>query len=367
MLSVVSRHDPLVTNDRPMNEAIDAYVALFDSEWGWDAACWTVIQSEYSGDQLLSRLSNDHEVLAPVDLDRLRELAYERDPGAPSDGWDAMGWLVKTGDSVGILEVNGFAGSQAETLSALTTGSPALAMSTYWNAAIGRVSLSYALSGEVERVDLVGEDYDHVTSPALKAALGALAGDAPQEAKGMAVIERLSGVRLDEIVLSQEWPVIRFQMRQTPLPAMPSTAMLGDPAFALALMNASPPVRRAAQTRLLAEVLDATGLADEPAATACAAQFSEGETPEVSGALFQLLQELQEGYEVPSRGKVNLTDPGWLRLQAGNVLFALCNPRDDDERDPRRFQSWLSASYALGDQWPTARTRYLSLLHRPDP
>jgi hypothetical protein len=238
-------------------------------------------------------------------------------------------------------------------------------ISMYWNDAVGRAILGYAVDGEVQIVDLVSEDYNTATAPELVEALSELSGEAAFEAKGMAIVERLSGVRLDDRLLTRQWPVVRFRMRQRPQPAVPATALIGDPAFAFALIQASPTVRREAQLRLIDEVLQHTGLTAEPVAVACVARFAMGETPERSDELFRLLHELELGYAIPERGQIDLAHPGWLRRQAGNMLFALCNPRDDLDLDPRRFQSWLSATFALGNQWTAARARYLAQLRRP--
>jgi hypothetical protein len=356
-----------MTTDRPISEAVQSYGALFEADGeSWGAACWTVIKSKYSDDQLLSRLSNDYELLPPVTLEQLQELAYAPEADRSTEERGAMGWLVKSGDAVGLLEINGFAGSMTETLSALTGGTSARAIAMYWNDAIARASLHYAVGGAVQTVDLVSEDHGTATDPKLVEALAQLDNEAAFEANGMAVVERLSGVRLDHRLLSQQWPIVRFRMRQRPVPAVPDTAMVGDPAFAFALIQAPAALRRAAQIEMVHEVLKVTGLADEPAAAACAAQLSAGEVPERTHALFELLRELEERYEIPTRANIDLSHPDWLRRQAGNMLFALCNSRDDRDLDPRRFQSWLSAKVALGDQWPTARARYLTKLLQPD-
>jgi hypothetical protein len=210
------RHDDQVATDSSIGAAIEIYDALLTEDpQGWGAGCWTVIRAGYGRDELLNRLSANWQVLAPVDLEELMRLAYGEVVDADSVGLDAEAWLVTSGPNFGLLEINGFAGSLRETLAALTAGTSARVVSLFWNDAISRVDLAHAVDGDIQSADLVSESYENATDAALVEALGDVLpfrDTASAAAKGLAVVERLSGVRLDDALLGRAWPLVAFEM-----------------------------------------------------------------------------------------------------------------------------------------------------------
>lgn len=328
-----------------------------------EGLCWTVLPGPVEEDAFFSALSQSPvRAFEPVALDEALEMSYDTELGDRCSAW-----LIAGDDWTGLFEFNGFAGSMPETLKALAAvSSPVVSM--YWNDAIDTHQLSLA---QRDRIQSTGElhemsETDLAAIPDLADAVRAVLADDAEDERvvGLAVVELVSGARLDEPLLAERWPLIQFARRPE---RSQSDNVLDrkDPELFAALDAAGPAARLAARTELIEYVLRAKNLHTEPAAANVAEVLARGEhLSPAPAALYELNDQLQRRYTVLKHGFSDTA--AWQRSRGVGMLFRFLNPRDGDTEYRRRYEGWFQALLALGeDQWPAARAAALNRL-RPE-
>src|SRR5207248_3946963 len=233
-------------------EAVERYEKLLRRN-GLDVAlCWTVVEPvtrPVTVEEVVRRLGGDPSAVAQSGLDDVP-------PGS------TVFHLHPAGSAVGLLEVNDYQGSRTEVLRRLSDG--ARVHSAFWNVnAVNR--LSYAVYGKVLASF---EAFPFSADPGpLDGDLGDLAAGGDWKAAMLAVVERRTGVVLEDGWLTGPHPVAVLP----PVPFDPQPpGFLGaaDPDLDALLRLAPEPARRAALRWLVSGLAAAFDLTDEPAVRA---------------------------------------------------------------------------------------------------
>jgi hypothetical protein len=344
---------------RPVDDMLRDYSALVgDGDPLWGAVCWSVIQPGPSDPLLRQRIGTDVAWRSGVELSTVRAMS---DPSGPDSAW-----VVRFDDSVGLLEVNGVAGSLAQNLAVWSRGWATRVASFYWNEAISRGALSAARNGQVQQYDLDDGVDDLGDVPWLAQAIEhvfAARADHQVVALGLALVEALTGVVFQRQWLTQSWPAVQFTSH--PHPRFRAGRRQEYGAFVVALRRAAATRQSEAFAMLADAVVAATGLGDEPAAVAVSRRILRGEGWAPGDELSRLAGRLDEQYTLPASGKADTRDPRWRRMQGGAALLALLA---GDQEGMERITGPLGfVQSALDGEWPTARDQALRILTQPGP
>jgi hypothetical protein len=326
------------------SEAVRRYEELLRRTALDSALCWTVVEpvtAPVNVDEVVRRLGGDPGTV---------ELAEPDDVPA---GWTVF-HLHPVGSAVALLEVNNSQGSRPEVLRRLSDG--ARVHSAFWNVnAVSR--FSYAVYGTVlatfEALDLpdpgpLDGDLDDLYAAVRH-------HDGHWSAAMLAVIERRTGVALDDDWLGRPHPVAA-------IPAVPADprppGFLGgfDPDLDVLLRLAPEPVQRAALRLLVSGLAAIFDLTDEPAVGAVVDVLKVGFPTDdlYFQALAPLGARLHDEYQA-SAGTVPMREnPRWQRMQAGAAISLAVAPPGHWED---RLDAFYHASLALTGRWPELRAQ----------
>jgi hypothetical protein len=239
--------------------------------------------------------------------------------------------------------------------------------SAFWNVnAVSR--FSYAVYGKVlsafEALDLP----DHKDIEPLDGDLDDLYAavqrhDGHWSAALLAVIERRTGVALDDDWLTRPHPVAVIPA-VPPDPRPPGFLGAADPDLDALLRLAPEPVRRSAFRWLVSRLAAAFDLTDEPAVGVVVDALKAGFP--VDDLYFQALvplgARLYEEYQ-KSAGEVPMREnPRWHRMQAEAAISLAVAPPDHWQD---RLDAFYHASLALTERWPEARAQLRAIAREP--
>jgi hypothetical protein len=235
-----------------------------------------------------------------------------------------------------------------------------------WNDGDGSCSVAYAHNSVVAVVDVYDREDGRDAaiepiSPVLQEAIRATASlDGTGAAvRAMAIVEHLTGERLDQRIMDGAWPVVTFA-----LPEEPERSVLAgvDAELAAALDRASPVALLLARNELLDAVLARYGWDKNAALQACRPRLLAPELSDAPTVVYDLIQETGEAYRLSAPARFSRTNPAWQRMQAGSFLHSTAVEFSGSQR----WNAWWHASAALGPEWPTVRARQLAILQASD-
>jgi len=321
------------------------------------AACWTVVES----------------CREPVTIESVAA-CFGADPAEIAEmPWDAafdgtaVAHLAQVGPAVMIVEVSGYSGAMPGVLTRLSEDGRA--HSVYFNdftgmrllgcAALGDLLVHFEFPDQRTGIDICALDDE--LEPVY-------AADRDREddnrAAMMAVVERRTGVRLDEDWLHTSPPAIVL-----PSPGNPDRQAHGglsffDPELESALLLAPASVDRDFVGDLTDLLVPAAQLAGEPEIVAARAALREGVPlgDECYASLQQLADRLEEQVDSTPKSGTVLDGLPWHRMHAARALEVAFRP---PEHTPRPLHSLQHARLALGDDWLAARRRLRARLRRP--
>jgi len=317
--------------------------------------CWTVVES----------------CRGPLTIESVAAWLGADPAGITEMPWDAafggaaVAHLAQSGPAVMVAEVNGYSGAMHGVLRRLSENGRA--HSVFWNvnmmkslgcAAFGDLLVAFEYPDNRTGIDICALDDE--LEPVYAAQRDP--EDEPRAAM-MAVVERRTGVRLDEDWLDASWPAIVVPSPGTPdRPACSGSFF--DPELESALLLAPASVDHDFVGDLTNLLVPAAQLAGEPEILAARAALRAGAPlgDERYAPLEQLAARLEEQVEsTPKSGSV-LNGMAWHRMHAAQALRWAFRP---PEHTPRPLHSLQHARLALGDDWLAARRRLRARLRRP--
>jgi hypothetical protein len=316
------------------------------------ATCWTVVQpiaSPLTVEAIAERLGGRAEDLEPEPDDDVDEADYE---GA---------FYISHDDASFILyEDNGYQGNRPEVLRRLSDG--ARALSLFWNVN-WTARLTYAAYGTiVTALDPVfpGERWGktpHVLDTELTV-LEAAAEPGQWQAAAMAVVEAVTGVRLD--LPDASAPRLLLEETIPDDPRAPSALGGVDPDLDVRLRLAPEPVQTAVIHRVVNAYVAATGLTGEPMvreALDCLVTGG-GDARRAGADLTPLLARLVDDRR-DEQGAVLAEDhPVSRRFWAARALDEAMPGRTW----PDRLDALVNAPTILGDMWPALRAQIKTMI-----
>jgi hypothetical protein len=341
------------------DDAIAYYTGLLERHGDvFLAMCWTVVEScrePVTVESVAECLGGDPSQIREMPWDA----AYE------TDGDAMVAHLAQVGRAVMVAEVNGFAGGG--TIRRLSADGRA--HSVFWNINM-MTRLSYAALGDLLVDFEFPDDRQGLDICALDDDLEPLyAAERDPEDTGlaamMAIVERRTGVRLDE-----EWLAASRTAVELPNPARmgrpdwSGSTSFFDPDLESALLLAPESIDRDLVADLADLLIPAAHLADEPEIVAALAVLRAGAPlgDERFAPLEDLFDRLEAEVESTPKSVAILDGPVWPRMQAARALSLAFRPPD---HTPRPLHSLPHARLALGDDWLAGRRRLRARLRRP--
>jgi hypothetical protein len=330
-----------------------------------EALCWTVLEpvtEPLTVEAVAARLGGDPAGIRELPWDAAYQLDGNVD-GAP------VVHLAQAGQAVMMLEVNGFRGA-GESAQALSEG--ARLHSAFWNvnalsaltcAALGCLLVTFEGLFPDRRQGLDIGALDEELGP-LYTALSAPRSDFRPVI--MAIVERRTGVRLDEDWLAAGRPAI--VLPDPPLSGGHAVApgALFDPELESAVRLAPDAARDALVGDLVHSLADAGQLGDEPeiraARTALASGVPRGDA--AYAPLLRLAARLTAEFDQTPRTVSVRDDPAWRRARAAEAIGLALSPPGQPPPPWPLLNSLQLARLILGDTWLTLRTRLRSQLRR---
>ncbi|MFD0856620.1 DUF6461 domain-containing protein [Actinomadura adrarensis] len=350
------------------DETIAYYERLLDQFGLSVALCWTVIepvQDPLTIEAVAERLGGDPGEVEEIPLSE----AFE------DYGTSYIAHLVQVGPVVAVIEINGFQGNhQLDYLS-----EKGRAHSAYWNvnalsslgcAAFGHRLVSFEGLAPDQRSGIDVCALDEELAP-LYASNHALYKDVERDdtwAVMMAIVERRTGVRLDEDWLDSAFPAIELPGRPPPR-AVKQGGFYFDPELEAALWLAPAEARRAFTRELTELLVDAGGLGDEPEIPPVLELLGQDVPPgdQRYEPLSRLAERLDTEYEEAPLTVPAQTSRPWRRTRAAWALRQSLLTGGDDTglKDAHTAaHGAYMARLILGDDWSRARTRLRHRLRR---
>ncbi|WP_431915133.1 DUF6461 domain-containing protein [Nonomuraea jabiensis] len=317
-----------------------------------EATCWTVVQpitSPLTIEAVVERLGGRAEDLEPEPDDDVDEAEYE-----------GVFYISHDDGSFVLYESNGYQGTRPEVLRWLSDG--ARVLSLFWN--VNRTTrLTYAAYGTiVTTFDPMFPDRRWGKTPhaldAELAILEAAAGRGQWQAAAMALVEAVTGVRLDLPDASAPRLLLEETIPDDPRP--PSTLGHVDPDLDVRLRLAPEPVQTAVIHRAVNAYVAATGLAGEPLVQEALDQLmtGRGDARRAGAGLTPLLARLTDDRR-DEHGVVLAEDhPVSRRFWAARALDEAMPGRTW----PDRLDVLANAPTILGDMWPALRVQLTTMI-----
>ncbi|WP_344592104.1 DUF6461 domain-containing protein [Actinomadura vinacea] len=336
------------------DDAIAYYSRVLD-EYGLSvAACWTVI--EPIGEPITIETVAERLGAEPADIrERPWTAAYDEPEGAQ------VVHLARAGAAVVMVEINGYQGREQS----VRLSEEARVHSAYWNvnavsalscAAYGQLLVSFEGLSPDQRQGIDICALDEELDP-LYAAVHALHDGAGDNlwAVMMAIVERRTGIRLEEDWLREDCPAIVVPRAHRHRKTIGHSAFF-DPELEAALWLASGSAYQAFTHDLVELLVEVGEFAGEPEIPPIVEHLAV-EVP-VGDRRYQVLERLAartaEGFENTSITKPVRTSRAWRRMHAAWALqHALVPP----EHTPRPVHSLQALRLILGDQWLPVRNR----------
>ena len=346
---------------------IERYSSLLAAHEGLGVAMsWAAARTDANASSIMDLISPDWVRQGVGGLAHLEERSYDDDSGR-----EHVGWLIGTGEQVGLFEVNGFGGSQEAGLRAWARGVPVLA-GIFWDVNLAN-QLAIARDGQFVSAELWAEGHIAGKGAAIARYESSFTPETDLRAFGLAVVESETGLRLDDDLLRRQWPIVRFAAREGVGRRPSRTARVSDEVLYAALVAA--PESRFIEAKVLSADYAArsTGLDGEPVVQEVIQAIRAGQEPahnsEVAQNLHLLRARLDQEAQASPFEPGDLDDPARRRLQAYTVLNWM--PRvqryyDDAEDDfdvAEHIQGvWQHVVWAVGESWPTLRNQLIELV-----
>jgi Family of unknown function (DUF6461) len=321
------------------------------------ALTWTVVQpltGPLSLTELLARMGlGESDVVATCPVDTTLEFEFSMSIG-------------QVGPSFVILEPNGYQTDRLEVLHRLSASARVCGVS--WGIT-GASRLEYWIYGRlVTHLEIHSPDWRHGDQPhALDEELTILeqvstwpAYPDHHRAAAMAVVEAVTGVRLDLDWLVQPHAMVRREAAVPRIELPPGSFGWLDPDLDARLRLADPSVQALAVLRAVTEVLAQHELLDEPSVRAGLDLLASGQIAAYPPGLVgrdSLTYRLQGDYEAHRFEVPPDQDPRRARWQAAEALGRAFAPWEQDV-----FQPLMHVYYAAGDHWPSVRRILKGLL-----
>lgn len=348
------------------DDAIAYYTGLLGRmELLSEALCWTVLEpvtEPVTVEGAAARLGGDPAGIRELPWDAAYQLGEDAG-GAP------VVHLAQAGEAVMMLEVNGFQGA-GESARALSAG--ARVHSAFWNvnalsaltcAALGCLLVTFEGLFPDRRQGLDIGALDAELDP-LYTALSAPRSDFRPVI--MAIVERRTGVRLDEDWLAADRPAIVLPGRPASGVRALAPGALFDPELESAVRLASGAACDALAGDLVRSLADAVQFGDEPEIRAARTALDSGAPPgdAAYAPLPGLAARLTAQFDQAPRTVPVRDDPAWRRARAAEAIRLALSPPAQPPPPWPLLNSLQLTRLILGDTWLALRTQLRSQLRR---